>query len=66
MRCDSSERRTAVRFYMTYSFAFRRLQFRSETSYPGNNASGGAGLEEKPWSLERVVEMTASYMERSI
>ena len=22
-------------------FAFRRLQFRSETSYPGNNASGG-------------------------
>jgi hypothetical protein len=23
-----------------------------------------AGLEEKPWSLERVVEMTAEYLRR--
>ena len=25
-----------------------------------------AGLEEKPWSLEQVVEMTADYMRRKI
>ena len=25
-----------------------------------------AGLEEKPWSLEQVVQMTASYIEQSI
>jgi hypothetical protein len=33
---------------------------------PWEQRKVGAGLEEKPWSLERVVEMTASYMERSI
>ena len=32
----------------------------------GTTPAVAAGLEEKPWSLERVVEMTASYMERSI
>jgi hypothetical protein len=25
-----------------------------------------AGLEERPWSLEKVVEMTADYMRRKI
>ena len=30
----------------------------------GTTPSVAAGLEEKPWSLERVVEMTADYMRR--
>jgi IS1 family transposase len=32
----------------------------------GTTPAVAAGLEEKPWSLEQVVEMTASYIERSI
>ena len=28
----------------------------------GTTPAVAAGLEEKPWSLERVVEMTADYM----
>jgi hypothetical protein len=30
----------------------------------GTTPSVAAGLEEKPWSLEGVVEMTADYMRR--
>ena len=32
----------------------------------GTTPAVAAGLEEKPWSLEQVVQMTASYIERSI
>jgi IS1 family transposase len=31
----------------------------------GTTPAVGAGLEEKPWSLEQVVEMTADYMRRN-
>ena len=41
---------------------FRHLQFRSPTSQTlGTTPAVAAGLEEEPWSLERVVEMTQSY-----
>jgi hypothetical protein len=30
----------------------------------GTTPAVAAGLEEKPWSLEQVVEMTAGYMRR--
>jgi molybdopterin biosynthesis enzyme len=30
----------------------------------GTRPAIAAGLEEKPWSLERVVEMTAEYLRR--
>jgi hypothetical protein len=30
----------------------------------GTTPAVAAGLEEKPWSLEQVVEMTADYMRR--
>ena len=30
----------------------------------GTTPAVAAGLEEKPWSLEKVVEMTADYMRR--
>jgi hypothetical protein len=30
----------------------------------GTSPAVAAGLEEKPWSLEQVVEMTADYMRR--
>jgi CMP-2-keto-3-deoxyoctulosonic acid synthetase len=32
----------------------------------GTTPAVATGLEEKPWSLEQVVQMTASYIERSI
>jgi len=31
----------------------------------GTTPAAAAGLEEKPWSLERVVEMTADCMQRN-
>jgi hypothetical protein len=30
----------------------------------GNTPAAAAGLEEKPWSLEKVVKMTEAYMRR--
>src|SRR5437879_13326329 len=32
----------------------------------GTTPAVAAGLEEKPWSLEQVVEMTADYMRRKL
>jgi len=31
----------------------------------GTTPAVAAGLEEKPWGLERVVEMTADHMQRN-
>jgi hypothetical protein len=31
----------------------------------GTTPTVAAGLEEKPWSLEKVVEMTEDYMQRN-
>jgi hypothetical protein len=32
----------------------------------GTSPAVAAGLEEKPWSLEKVVKMTEDYMQRKI
>ncbi len=43
-------------------FGIYKLRARSQTF--GTTPAVAAGLEERPWSLERVVEMTRAYVRR--
>jgi len=42
----------------------QRLSFSRPYHSIGTTPAVAAGLEEKPWGLERVVDITAAYFER--
>jgi len=46
-------------------FHFSVCNFVRQHHTLGTTPAVAAGLEEKPWSLERVVEMTADHMQRN-
>ena len=50
--------------FVTVALHFGVYNFVRQHYTLGTTPAVAAGLEEKPWSLEQVVEMTQAYFER--